>query len=279
MRRKAIMFILIIIISISSTVSATHDRYEVHFLDTGQSDCILIRGWNKNYLIDTGGAYYTGRILQYLNLNAINNIDMIVLTHYHDDHYGGLLKIIEKKKVHTVILPKHYSEMKYEFYKSLTEKGVKVKYINEEWKLKFGKINLKAIGPIREDDKIENNNSIVLQGEIDGVKYLFAGDCEKQEEEDLISNGELKECDVLKVPHHSLNTSSSEEFIKALKPKIAVVTCNGVETPDLKIIKRIREKGSIVLRTDINGNVIVKNRFIKGSRDGVNIRIDKEKIQ
>lgn len=273
MKRKAIIFVLLIIICISGSVSAKHDRYEVHFLDTGQSDCILIRSSNKDYLIDTGAAYYSDKILQYLSLNGINKIDTIIITHYHDDHYGGLLKIIENKKVGTVLLPTNYNEVRYDLYKKIVEKGVKVNYINEGWKLKYRKINLKAVGPIKEDKNIENNNSIVLQGEIDGVRYLFASDCEKQEEEDLIEKGELEECDVLKVPHHSLNTSSSENFIKVLKPKVAVVTCDGIGTPDLKIIRRISEKGIRVLRTDIKGHIVVKNGFIKGSNDEINIKI------
>ncbi|MBC2579483.1 MBL fold metallo-hydrolase [Clostridium sp. DJ247] len=64
-------------------------------LDTGQSDCMLIRGDNKNYLIDTGAAYYSDKIISYLNSNGINTIDMLILTHYHDDHYEGMLKIKE----------------------------------------------------------------------------------------------------------------------------------------------------------------------------------------
>lgn len=276
MRKKAIIFILIIFICISNTVSARHNKYEVHFLDTGQSDCILIKDSNKYYLIDTGAEYYTNRILEYLNLNKINNIDTIILTHYHDDHYGGLLKIIENKKVHRVMLPMHNNQMRYDLYKSIMEKGVKVKYISKDWKLKHGNIDLKVIGPIKEDSNIENNNSIVLQGEIDGIKYLFAADCEKREEDDIIENGELKKCDILKVPHHSLNTSSSERFIKILNPKIGVVTSNGVDTPDFKIIKELRAKEIIVLRTDINGNIVVKNGVIKSSKDGISIRIDKK---
>lgn len=273
MRKRIIIVFVLIIIGISSTVSAKNDKYEVHFVDAGQSDCILIRGKNKNYMIDTGAAYYTNRILEYLNSNEINKIDTIILTHYHDDHYDGILKIIENKKVGLVLLPIHDSDMKDDLHKKILENNTKVKFIGEGWKIKKGKINLKAIGPIREDNKIENNNSIVIQGEIDGVKYLFAGDCEKQEEEDLINSEKLVECDVLKVPHHSLNTSSSEEFLKILNPKIAVVTCDGVGTPDLKIIKRINENGSIVFRSDISGHIVVKNGFIKGSKDGINIKI------
>lgn len=274
MRKKVVTFIFfIIIVSMSSTVFADYGRYEVHFIDTGQSDCILIKALNKNYLIDTGASYYTNKILEYLNSNEINNIEGIILTHYHDDHYGGLLKIVDSKKVGTVFIPTHYNEMRYYLFSTLTEKGVNVKYINKGWQLKYGKVNLEAIGPIKEDKKIENNNSIVLQGKIDGIKYLFSADCEKQEEKDMINSDELKECDILKIPHHSLDTSSTEEFLEAVKPKIAIVTCNGVETPDDKIIKRISEKVKVLFRTDIHGNVIINNEYIRGRKGEINIRV------
>lgn len=275
MRKKVVTFVFFIIIFISSAAFAGHNRYEVHFIDTGQSDCILIKSLNKNYLIDTGAAYYTNKILEYLNVNGINNIEAIILTHYHDDHYGGLLKIVQNKKVNKVYIPTHYNEVRYDFYKTLIENNISVKYINKGWKLKQGKINLEAIGPIKEDKIIENNNSIVLQGKIDGIKYLFAADCEKQEEKDMINSIELKQCDVLKIPHHSLNTSSTDGFLDRVKPKIAVVTCNGVETPDYKVIRRISRKCPMIFRTDINGNVIVKDGFVKGTKDEIGVKISR----
>ncbi|MCH5138593.1 MBL fold metallo-hydrolase [Clostridiaceae bacterium UIB06] len=273
MRKKIIVVILLILICVTGNVSAECYKYEVHFIDVGQSDCILIRGKNKNYLIDTGAAYYTNRILEYLNSNEIKKIDAIILTHYHDDHYDGILKILENKKVRKVLLPMHSNDVKWDLYRKIIDINTKVQFIGLNWKIKSGKINLKVIGPIKEDNKVENNNSIVIQGEIDGVKYLFAGDCEKQEEEDLINGGKLTKCDVLKVPHHGLNTSSSEEFLNILKPKVAVVTCDGIGTPDLKIIKRINEKGSVVLRSDINGNIVIKDGFVSSSKDKINIGI------
>lgn len=279
MKKRLFMFILCILVFISGTVFAGYDRYEVVFLDTGQSDCILIKAWNKNYLIDTGAEYYSNRILNYLNYNRIGKIDTIILTHYHDDHYGGLINIIKNKKVETVFLPKYESDIKKNLYNSIIKNNVKVKYIGKGYKLKNGKVNLKVIGPLKEhkdisdNNSLENNNSLVLQGTIEGIKYLFAGDCEKQEEIDLIESGELKQCDILKLPHHSLNTSSTEGFINLIKPKIAVVTCNGVETPNLSTLKRLHEKGIIIFRTDIRGNVVVKDGFIRGTRDGVGMRI------
>lgn len=274
MGKKVVAFIFfIIILGTGSAAFASHREYEVHFINAGQSDCILIRSPNKNYLIDTGAPYHKNKIIEYLDKNEINCIEGIILTHYHKDHYGGLQKIVENKKVEWVCLPIHENEMQYELYKSLMKKGVKVKYISKGFKLKQGMVNLKAIAPFKEDKVIENNNSLVLQGQIDGIRYLFAGDCEKAEEEDMLNSGELKKCDILKVPHHSLSTSSTDEFLNKVKPRIAVVTCNGVETPDLNTLKRINSKKTILFRTDFHGDIVIRNGFISGSKDGINVRV------
>lgn len=267
------MILLMIIILATNNVFAKQNKYEVHFLDTGQSDCILIKTGANNYLIDTGASYYSDKILKYLDLNEVDRIDTIILTHYHDDHYGGLLTIADNKKVNKVLLPMHDDKMKYIMYKQLTKRGINVKYIANNYILKEDKMNLKAITPFKEDKRIENNNSIVLQGEIDGVKYLFSADCEKAEEEYMIKTNKISCCDILKVAHHGLNTSSTEDFLKKASPKVAILTCNGVESPETKVMNRINGIGSIAIRTDLQGSIVIKNGVLKMSRSDLSIKI------
>ncbi|WPC42357.1 ComEC/Rec2 family competence protein [Clostridium sp. JS66] len=272
MKRKLMILFMIIILTTNS-VLAKQNRYEVHFLDTGQSDCILIKTDINNYLIDTGASYYSDKILKYLDANEINKIDTVILTHYHDDHYGGLLAIAESKKINKVLLPMHDDKIKYTIYKQLTKKGISVKYIPNNYILKEEKMNLKALTPFKEDKRIENNNSIILQGEIDGINYLFAADCEKTEEEYMINNNKISHCDILKVPHHGLNTSSTEGFLKKASPKIAIITSNGVESPENKALNRISNIGSIVIRTDLQGDIVIKNGNLQMTRSDLSIKI------
>ncbi len=271
--KKRIIVLLIIVIFVTSNGFAKQNKYEVHFLDTGQSDCILIKTDIKNYLIDTGAEYYSDKILKYLKSNGIDKVDTLILTHYHDDHYGGLIKIADSIKINKVFLPMHNDKVKYSLYKELANRGVDVKCISNNYILKEGRMNLKAIAPFKEDKKIENNNSIVLQGEIDGISYFFAADCEKEEEENMIKVNNIKCCDILKVPHHGLNTSSTESLLKKVSPKVAIITCNGIESPEVKVMNRINETGSIVLRTDLQGNIVIKNGILKMSKLDLNIRI------
>ncbi len=108
--RTFLMFIVVVSF-FCIKVFAKDRNPEVHFIDTGQSDCILIKTGKENYLIDTGWEYYSGKILSYLNSNNVDKIDGVILTHYHDDHYGGLEMLLKTSKVKK-ILPKHNSDDK-----------------------------------------------------------------------------------------------------------------------------------------------------------------------
>ena len=99
-----IFVVLIVVVSLFYTKALAKDRVpEVHFIDTGQSDCILIKTGKENYLIDTGWEYYSSKLLNYLNSNNIDKIDGVILTHYHNDHYGGLNMLLKTAKIKKVV--------------------------------------------------------------------------------------------------------------------------------------------------------------------------------
>jgi beta-lactamase superfamily II metal-dependent hydrolase len=112
--------------------------------------------------------------------------------------------------------------------------------------------------PKKEDKDIENNNSVVLAGFIDGVKYAFMADTEKAREKELIKNKQIANCDVIKVGHHGLDTSTTDELIKVTNPKIAVITCDGGESPNNSVVDKLSENGAAIFRTDMHGNIIIK---------------------
>lgn len=273
LKKRLTIIIFIIIVLIGNDTFAKRDTYEVHFIDVGQGDCTLIKVDRKNYLIDSGAAYYTNRVIKYLDLNNVNEIEGIILTHYHDDHYEGIYDIARSKKVHKVYLPAHENNMKYFIAHKLFRLGVQVDYIGKNWSIKYCGMNLKAVGPFCMDDNIENNNSIVLQGKIGKIDYLFAGDCEKKEEEDMIKSERLKKCDVLKVPHHGLNTSTIEKFLNTTKPKVAIITSDGINTPDKRVEKRLTNKGVMVWRSDKQGNIIIKDEVLFCDKSGNAIKL------
>ncbi len=271
--KKLFSIVMIFVLFTAATGFAAVPVCQVHFIDAGQSDCILIKGEKNNYLIDTGAVYYTEAILNYLNKNNVKELKSVILTHYHDDHYGGLLKICEKLKVQEVCLPLHKSDIGIIYGKVLENMGIRVRHADCCYSLHDGKINLEAIGPLSYDRKNENNNSLVLQGEIDGIRYIFAGDCEKDEENDMLRMKYIKKCDVLKISHHTLDTSGTSKFLAAAQPEIMVATCNGVDTPDYKNLQNYARYGA-VLRSDVNGSIVIKNNSVQGK--DINIRLIKK---
>lgn len=258
-----IFFVGFIVFSIGVAVYAkTQVDYSVHFIDTGQSDCILIKAGAKNYLIDTGAPYYSARIIRYLNRQNVNTIDTIILTHYHDDHYGCLNDILKVIKVSKVYLPVSDDKMKSKIYKDVLMNHASVHFMEDGWKLNEGKMHLKIIAP--QDTILEsiNNNSIIIYGEIDGIKYFFASDCEKSEQKYILERYDIKPCDVLKYPHHGLDTGITVEMLNKLKPQVAIVTCNGRESPDKSTMKKIENKGVKIFRYDKDGDIQVNKGVV-----------------
>lgn len=271
-----VFLIGIILFSIASAVYAESEvEYSVHFIDTGQSDCILIKGREKNYIIDTGASYYSNRIIKYLDMQNVNNIDTIILTHYHDDHYGCLGDIMRLKKVSKVYIPINDNKMKAEIYKEVLMNHVVPQFMTEEWELNEGKVHLKVIAPENKLLETENNKSIIIYGEIDGVKYFFASDCEKSEQKYILQKYDIEECDVLKFPHHGLDTGISSEMLKKLKPKVAIVSCNGIESPDEKTIKKVKSEGIRVYRYDKDGTVVVRNAAVSTTKSHIRLNLNK----
>ncbi|UZQ49375.1 ComEC/Rec2 family competence protein [Clostridium kluyveri] len=267
-----VITIFILIIDMNTMASARYEKCEVHFLNVGQGDCILIKVKGKCYLIDTGAKYYIKKVIKYLDLNKVNKIEGIILTHYHCDHYDGIIKTVQCKKVSRVYLPGHENSMKYMISNRLIKMGIHVEYIGEGWKLRAQGINLEAVAPLHKDSNIENNNSIVLQGNVGQLTYLFAGDCEKAEEESMINSGKLKKCDVLKVPHHGIHTSTLDEFLKRISPKVAIITSNK-STPNKVVENRLINRGITVWRTDKQGNIFIKNKILYCDRNYTSIKL------
>ncbi|GAA0739465.1 MBL fold metallo-hydrolase [Clostridium oceanicum] len=260
---------IILIISILNTIDTSNmnaftnsNGIEVNFLDVGQSDCTLIKSNDKNYMIDSGREEYSDKIINYTQLSRVKKIDEFILTHYHDDHYGGLEELLKNNKIKKILLPDYDSKEKNKVLSIIKKYNVEIKFIKRGWKEKSKKIYLEAIGPLKKYDN-ENDNSIVLYGKIDSVRYIFSGDCEKRAEKDMINNKVLKKCDILKVPHHGLNTSTTEEFLKITKPKIAIINCDGIYTPQNKVIDRLKNKGVNIIQTSECGDIVIKNRKIK----------------
>lgn len=241
---------------------------EVQFIDVGQADCILIKG-SKNYLIDTGSIETSERVVKHLRREGIEELENIIITHYHDDHVGGLKRILQNVKVKEILLP--YVENNESIISYLNKMDFKYTLLKENTLLESNKVNLNIIAPIERDKKLENNNSLVILGAIDNITYLFMSDAEKKLEDDLIKNYNIPRVNILKVGHHGLITGTTNRLLNATKPDFAVIFSDGIGSPSYNVLQRITKHGAKILRTDKLGSIKIENG--SSSEDKVIIKI------
>lgn len=245
------------------------------FLDVGQGDSSLITTTKgRHILVDGGGSigkgdfYYDigGKITVPALLKlGVWSIDTIIVSHIHEDHLEGLLKVVETFKTGKVILPDTpYESVISRCFLDLCEsKGIKILYAKDGDKLVLDKnTEINFLFPeeslIISSNSDENNNSLVALFSYKNFKVLYTGDIEKDGENRLLSKN-IK-ADIIKVPHHGSNTSSTKEFIEIVSPKFSVISVgkNNFGHPRKEVMDRLEENSHKIFRTDKNGAVLFK---------------------
>lgn len=252
---------------------------KVYFIDVGQGSSILVQSESKNTLIDTGDEKYYDKLDSFLSNNQINSIDQIVLTHNDPDHIGNVDRLIKTRKVGTVI------QSKYGYKKNASTKDVKElnaavsKYHTKTVKVKKGnKIDFgcgmkgEVLSPWKNCKKV-NQTSLVIKMVYGKYSYLFTGDIYSSNEKELIKKYNVKST-VLQIPHHGSYTSSSEQFLKKVGAKYAVISCgknNPYHHPRPEAMKRIKKyiSNKNLYRTDQDGTILFIN-------DGKKLIVKKE---
>ena len=242
---------------------------QILFFDVGQADSILISKNGQNMLIDAG-KYEDGQyIAEYLKQLGITKIDYLVGTHTHEDHIGGMYKIIDEFDIEVFLLPEVDSKLNLRFYRELKASMEKKELIptraniGDVFNMGDATCTIKYV-----DNELPNNlnnSSILIEMNFSEYNYLFMGDAEKSVEnnKDII----WQKIEVLKVGHHGSNTSSGEKFLNIVSPEIAIVsvgTNNRYNHPDTSVGGVVERLIAIcgmhnVFRTDLNGTIYIKN--------------------
>ena len=258
-------------------LSAFAGIVEVEILDIGQGDAILIRSpEGKTVLIDGG----TGKVdvVDYLRARGVEEINMMVGTHAHADHIGGLDEVIEAFPVKVYVdneLP--HTTRTYEKVMDLIEKkGIRYLPAKNGQTFNLGKevvleVIHPQITPLKNTRSDLNSNSVVIRMTHGKNCFLFTGDAEEPTEHTLVQKG-IEPCDVLKVAHHGSDHSSTNEFLNAVQPEIAVISLglnNRYGHPGEDTMKRLERTGAQIYRTDTQGT-------IKLSSDGKKITVSTE---
>lgn len=269
-----ILFFTLFVIAFSLITYADDEQLDeqlkVHYLDVGQADSILVELPNSEVMMIDGGNYGTGdTVVDYLKQQGITNIDYMVNTHPHNDHVGGLIKVMESDAftVENIYMTKAVDAVPrfVEFTELLDSRRIEPIEIMAgsvliDEKVGDKQLKVRCIAPFKLVDDNTNNNSIVLKLEYGNISYLFMADAEVEEEQQILASGENIKCDVLKVGHHGSNTSSMQEFINAVKPKAAVMTddksVNSTGLPSEIVMTRLEKVGADIYRTDLLGTIV-----------------------
>ncbi|MCR5788775.1 MAG: MBL fold metallo-hydrolase [Lachnospiraceae bacterium] len=234
--------------------------FQIDFIDVGQGDAALVKCDGHYMLIDGGSASKSSLIYSYLKARSIRYIDVIIATHEHEDHVGGLPGALNYANVGAAFCSVTDSDSKAfrnsKKYLAAQGKSIYVPKAGDSFYLGSALVTILApvvagTGP--------NNNSIVLKIAYGGVSFLFAGDAEWEEENSIAGYGELLRSTVLKVGHHGGGSSTGYQFLKAVAPRYAVISVgagNSYGHPDENTLSRLRDAGTQVLRTDLQGDIV-----------------------
>ena len=202
---------------------------EVHFIDVGQGDSILLLSGGQAVLVDAGTAESGDTIVRYLEELGVQELYAVVATHPHADHIGGMARVIEAFPIGHFFMGREtantatYGNM----LDALEARGLRPTVPQPGDVLPFDSgASLTFLGP---DDDVSdsdlNNRSLVTLFQAGGRSVLLMGDAEAAAERSLLDHYPLLSCEILKVGHHGASTSSSEEFLRAVRPSTAVISC------------------------------------------------------
>jgi competence protein ComEC len=242
---------------IGSVLSGT---LEVHFIDVGQGDSILIITPMKNILIDGGDRGNTA--LNYIRNQGIQSLDYIISTHPHADHIGGLINVIQSIPIGEVIDPAvvHTTQTFEDYLTIIDQKGIIYTEgrADMKWDLGGG-ANMQVLHPTSPSSSDLNNASIVIRLTYGEVSFLFTGDAESAAEKQILSRGYELNSTILKVGHHGSKTSTSQAFLTAVKPEAAIIMCsktNSYGHPHQETLNKLSAANVDIYRTDLHGNIV-----------------------
>ena len=230
------------------------------FLDVGQGDSILIKlPEGKQVLIDGGPDDSVLTELSLVNPYLLDNIDYVFVTHTDNDHFRGIYEVNRYYTVknYFINLQEDLLSKKWRMVFSKVVSGQKFILDNVEFEVLWPPEDILA-----EEKTKHNNKSIVLKISYGNFCAIFSGDIESEVEKVLVEKYKEKlDCDLLKVPHHGSDSSSTEAFIDTVTPKLAVISVgknNVYNHPSQNVIERYKSKGVTVWRTDLQSRLMVK---------------------
>ncbi len=291
LNKKIIYIIVFAIISICSALgyntfddfadtgtNDTQSDFQVHYIDVGQGDSSLVICEGKALLIDAGENGHETEVINYLRNLGIRKLDYIIVTHQHSDHIGGMPEVLDEFDADNIIMPRltkaqtPTNSTYRAFLEAIKESDAKVISSKVGASYSLGSAMFYIYGPVTDDAEDINSMSVVTKVTYGENSFLFSGDAETDEENEVLDTGADVDADVYKMGHHGSYTSSSKEFLNAVTPEICVISCgadNDYGHPHDAALKRVKKHTNEIYRTDICGSIVIES-------DGMNLNVSYE---
>ncbi len=255
--KLVILFFLTLLIP-----AVTKGEIKVHFIDVGQGDSILVQCDGENLLVDAGPQEAGSKVNAYLkNTAGVTVLKAVVATHEHDDHLFGMPDALSGLLIESIYSPKSIP-MTWWFEQvmpRLPQSGLNVIKPNAGDSFRIGEAQVTFLNAMAQSE-IPNNLSLVLRIEYRDTSVLLTADLEGDGEIRLLESGTKLASDVLKVAHHGGNTSTTDGFLKAVNPQIAVISVgkgNRHGHPHKETINKLIKQGISIYRTDEFGTIVL----------------------
>ncbi|MBN8209330.1 MBL fold metallo-hydrolase [Bacillus sp. NTK071] len=256
---------LLLLLLMPTSATAQMNEAEIHFIDVGQADSILVIHGDKSMLVDAGDNGDGDIVTEYIKRIGIEELDYVVATHPHHDHIGGMDEVLKAFKVGKLIMPDvsyptyHYKALQ----RVIKKKKISVMYAEEGKKIKLGQdVYVHILSPQKRAEYEDfNDYSAVLRLRHKQNTFLLMGDAGVEVEKNMMSSLKKKQLssDILKLGHHGADSATSELFLNTVSPEAAVISVgrnNRYHFPDTNVLQRLKLQNIPILRTDQIGTII-----------------------